>query len=183
MIRSSLVPTASQTAGPFLAIGLRPLERTHLVPEDATDAVVLAGRVLDGAGDPVPDAVVELWQADRGGRLGTGTDDAGMPQWFGRCLTDDGGRYRFVTAKPGALARPAGTEAPHLELLVFARGLLRPVRTRVYFPDEREPNASDPVLSRVPADRRQTLVARQEGDSLVFDIHLQGRDETVFFAC
>jgi protocatechuate 3,4-dioxygenase alpha subunit len=178
-----LTPTASQTAGPFLSIGLRPLERTGVVAAGTPGAVLFRGRVLDGAGAGVPDAAVELWQADAEGRFDTSPSEDGTAPGFGRSLTDAEGRFRFVTVKPGPLAGPFGPEAPRLELLVFARGLLRPVRTRAYFPDEVGPNGSDPVLSRVPAERRETLVARTEGDELVFDIRLQGPGETVFFAC
>lgn len=183
MNHDQLTPTASQTVGPFLSLGFRPLERQELVPVRTPGAVVLAGRVLDGASTAVPDAVVELWQADAAGRIDTDADTDGIARWFGRCMTDAEGRFRFVTMKPGALEAPEGMEAPYLELLVFARGLLRPVRTRAYFPEEEAPNDSDPVLSRVPAERRETLIARREGDELHFDIRLQGPGETVFFAC
>lgn len=183
MSHDRLIPTASQTAGPFLSIGLLPLELTELVPVGTPGAVVVRGRVLDGAGAAVPDAAVELWQADPDGRLDTSPSTDGIARWFGRSLTDADGRFRFVTVKPGPLSGPGGPEAPHLELLVFARGLMRPVRTRAYFPDETGPNGSDPVLSRVSAERRETLVAYAEGDELAFDIRLQGPGETVFFAC
>lgn len=183
MTHDRLVPTASQTAGPFLSIGLLPLERPELVPAGTPGEVVVGGRVLDGAGVGVPDAAVELWQAAADGRIDTTPSTDGVSRWFGRSMTDADGRFRFVTVKPGPLSDTAGPEAPHLELLVFARGLLRPVRTRVYFPDETGPNESDPVLSRVPADRRDTLVARADEAGLVFDIRLQGPGETVFFAC
>ncbi len=153
------------------------------MPEGTRGAFVLRGRVLDGEEAGVPDAVVELWQADPDGSFETGTAADGFARWFGRSLTDAQGCFRFVTVKPGLPTGPSGAEARHLEMLVFARGLLRPVRTRVFFPDETGPNGSDPVLSRVPADRRKTLLARLEGEELVFDVRLQGPDETVFFAC
>ena len=178
------VPTPSQTVGPYLEIGLTPLDRSEVVAPGTPGAVTIAGQVLDGAGRPVPDAVVELWQADPDGRFAGDADGGGFPRWFGRSSTDAEGRYRFVTVKPGPVRLRTGVpQAPHLELLVFARGLLRPVRTRAYFPDEHAANEADPVLLGVPAERRRTLVAVAEGDGLRFDVRLQGSDETVFFAC
>ena len=185
----TLVPTPSQTVGPYLAIGLTPLDRPEVVAPGTPGAVRIEGAVVDGAGRPVPDAVVELWQADPDGRFAGDTDEGGFPRWFGRSSTDADGRYRFVTVKPGPVRLRSGApQAPHLELLVFARGLLRPVRTRAYFPDEEAANETDPVLLGVPAERRRTLVAvaaegEGDGDGLRFDVRLQGPDETVFFAC
>lgn len=178
------VPTPSQTVGPYLSIGITPLDRSEVVAPGTPGAVTIGGQVLDGAGRPVPDAVVELWQADPDGRFVGAADGDGFPQWFGRSSTDGEGRYRFVTVKPGTVRLQSGApQAPHLDLLVFARGLLRPVRTRAYFPDEEAANETDPVLAGVPAERRRTLVAVAEGDGCRFDVHLQGPDETVFFAC
>ena len=164
-----MIPTPSQTAGPFLHIGLLGHFGNRLVDPDAAGAVRVFGTVLDGAGEPVTDALVELWQA--------GPDGGYWPGGFGRSETLDGGRFSFVTVKPGP-----SDEAPHLELSVFARGLLKPVVTRMYFPDELEANAGDPVLAAVEPERRATLVAAAEPDGLRFDIRLQGNDETVFFA-
>lgn len=178
------VPTPSQTVGPYLSLGVAPLERCEVVPPGTPGACTLSGRVLDGAGAPVPDAVVELWQAGPDGSFGAGAGAGGDQPWFGRSLTDAEGRYRFVTVKPGSVPLSTGQlQAPHVELLVFARGLLRHLRTRAYFPDEADANEKDPVLSRVPGDRRHTLVATHAGDGLRFDVRLQGADETVFFAC
>ena len=178
-VAQDLVPTPSQTIGPYLSIGLRPLERSTVVPPGTGGSLTIGGRVLDGAGEPVPDAVVELWQADPDGRFAAGD---GSSSWFGRSLADAAGRFRFCTVKPGRVALPSGAlQAPHLELLVFARGLLRPVRTRMYFPDEAEANDADPVLIGI-ADRRQTLVAVGEDGGLRFDVRLHGATETVFFA-
>ncbi len=161
-------PTPSQTVGPFLQIGLVGRIGAELVPGGP---VRVAGRVLDGAGEPVPDALVEVWQADGGGSYANGL--------FGRCDTPEEGRFEFRTVVPGAV----DGQAPHLEISVFARGLLKRVVTRMYFPGEAEANAADPVLAAIPAERRSTLVARAEPDgSLWFDIRLQGADETVFFA-
>jgi protocatechuate 3,4-dioxygenase alpha subunit len=168
--------TPSQTVGPFFSFGLCARPSSELVDPDAEGAVRIRGRVLDGAGEPVNDALVEIWQADAEGRYGAGFG-------WGRCGTDTEGRYSFVTANPGPVSGPDGrTQAPHLTVLVFARGLLKPVLTRMYFPDEEEANASDPVLSAVPdAAGRATLVAQPDGGGLRFDVRLQGEGQTTFF--
>jgi protocatechuate 3,4-dioxygenase alpha subunit len=174
----TLVPTPSQTAGPFVHIGLTWLCRDCLAPPDADgECVTVEGRVLDGDGQPVTDAFIEIWQADPHGRY----TDAGF-HGFGRVPTDGQGVFRFTTVKPGHVPGPGGSrQAPHLLVAVFARGLLKHVVTRMYFPDE-PGNAADPVLALVPADRRSTLVARARGAGvLAWDIVLQGEDETVFF--
>ena len=155
--------TPSQTVGPYFTLGL--LDANELV----ADGLRITGRVLDGAGEPVPDAVVEIWQADEEGRY---RPDFG----WGRSGCDADGRYSFTTCKPASI----DGQAPHLTMLVFARGLLKPVLTRMYFPDEEEANARDPVLSAV--DDPTTLVARSNADGLEFDVRLQGDGETVFFA-
>jgi protocatechuate 3,4-dioxygenase alpha subunit len=156
--------TPSQTVGPYFALGLLDRRANELVAE----GIRITGRVLDGAGEPVPDAMVEIWQADDDGRY---RPDFG----WGRAGCEGGGRFSFVTRRPG---RVQG-QAPHLSVLVFARGLLKPVWTRMYFPDEEAANATDPVLSAV--DDARTLIARSTEYGLEFDIHLQGEDETVFF--
>lgn len=179
------VATPSQTIGPYLSIGVEPFEHPEVVPPATAGAFELSGRIFDGAGAPVPDAVVELWQADGNGRyVTTPAPDEVAPRW-GRSLTDAGGNYRFVTVEPGPVALGSGeVQAPHAELIVFARGLLRPVRTRVYFPGDGDRRLeADPVLGALPEDRRRTLVAVAHGDELRFDVRLQGPDETVFFAC
>jgi protocatechuate 3,4-dioxygenase, alpha subunit len=185
--------TPSQTVGPFLAIGLPWPDGPFVVPEGTAGAITITGRVLDGAGEPVPDALVETWQAGPDGRFSHPDDPRGAPaepavpfRGFGRCPTAADGSYRIVTLKPGPLPSPGGgTEAPHLDVSVFARGLLDRVVTRIYFPDEVHANAADPVLASIgdPA-RAATLVARAEPGAdgrLRFDIHLQGGHETVFF--
>ena len=161
----SAEPTPSQTVGPYFSLGLFDRAADALVP----GGLRITGRVLDGAGEPVTDATVEIWQADEEGRY---RPDFG----WGRSGCDEDGRYSFVTAKPGSVQG----QAPHLTLLVFARGLLKPVLTRMYFPDEQDANADDPVLGAL-ADG-SSIVARPTDEGLEFDIRLQGEAETVFFA-
>jgi len=184
--------TPSQTVGPFLAIGLPWADGPFVVPEGTPGAITITGRVFDGAGDPVPDALVETWQADPDSRFDYLDDPRGAVtsatpgfRGFGRSATDQDGRYRIVTVRPGSLPCPAGgTEAPHLDVSVFARGLLDRVVTRIYFADETRANAADPVLSAIadPA-RRRTLLAVPGGQAgeFRFDIRLRGERETVFF--
>jgi protocatechuate 3,4-dioxygenase, alpha subunit len=173
--------TGSQTVGPFLSIGLlRELVTPNVVDRDDPGAIVVQGLVLDGAGDPVPDGMVESWQADPSGSYEH--DDGGF-RGFGRSGTVDGGRWELVTVKPGRVPWPdGGLQAPHLVLGVFARGLLKHLVTRMYFPDEVEANATDPVLSRLDERQRDSLVAIPDGDGLRFDIVLQGPRQTTFFA-
>jgi protocatechuate 3,4-dioxygenase, alpha subunit len=168
-------PTPSQTVGPFFSFGLCSDEKAALVPADAPEAIRITGRVLDGEGKPVPDAMVEVWQADVEGRYRA---DFG----WGRSGCDAEGRYSLVICKPGRVPDGnGGLQAPHLSLLVFARGLLKPVHTRLYFPGE-EANADDRVLVAVPDRDRSTLVARAVEGGLEFDISLQGDEQTTFFA-
>ena len=181
-------PTPSQTVGPYLSIGLPWPDGPDVVAEGAPGAFRLHGLVTDGAGDPIPDALVETWQADPAGRFDHPDDPRGpgpVPfRGFGRCPTDDDGRYAIRTVKPGPVpASGGGLEAPHLNVSVFARGLLNRLVTRVYFPDEAPANAADPVLASIadPA-ARERLVAAPEGDRLRFDIRLQGAQETPFLA-
>jgi protocatechuate 3,4-dioxygenase alpha subunit len=143
-------------------------------------AIELTGRLLDGRGEPVVDGLIETWQADPEGRLG---GPAGLFRGFGRCPTDDNGRYRIVTLKPGAVRAEGGQQgAPHVAVSVFARGLLKRVVTRMYFSDEAQANEADPVLRSIDdLAARKTLVATRWGGGYVFDIRLQGEAETVFF--
>lgn len=170
----TVMPTPSQTIGPFFRFGMQWLAGRDEPSASAPGLVSLSGVVFDGDDLPVPDAMVEVYSADPSGEYPAGHGN------FSRCLTDDQGCYQLTLVKPG---RVDDRQAPHLEVSVFARGLLQRLLTRIYFPDEAEANSTDPVLAAVgDADRAATLVARQESDGLQFDIHLQGRRETVFFA-
>jgi protocatechuate 3,4-dioxygenase alpha subunit len=182
------LPTASQTVGPFFHIGLPYPGGAELVAPDAPGAIRLGGTVFDGEGEPVDDALVEVWQADRAGRYHHPEDTRDDPpveggfRGFGRCPTDAGGSYEFVTIKPGPVPAPGGgMQAPHVLVAVFARGLLKHVVTRVYFPDESAANDADPVLGLVEPERRSDLVAVEEAGAYRFDVHLQGDRETPFF--
>ena len=184
--------TPSQTVGPYFAIGLPWQAGPQVVPTGTPGAIRIAGVVYDGAGAPIPDHMIETWQADPDGRFadlhrhGGGSALTGF-RGFGRCGSEDGdGSYEIFTVKPGPTPGPEGTtQAPYLAVSLFARGMLHRVVTRIYFADEPDLNAADPVLSRVPADRRDTLLAQPTDDGYRFDIRLQGRRpeaETVFFA-
>lgn len=184
--------TPSQTVGPFFAFGLLKKGENVLV-SDATkgERVRIEGRVLDGEGQPMPDAMIEIWQANGYGRYNHPEDKQEKPldpsfKGFGRAGTDQNGVYWFETIKPGSVPGPDNSvQAPHLNVIVFARGMLLHAFTRIYFEGEAA-NKSDPVLSRVEDQgRRATLIARREqsGGKILyrFDIRLQGENETVFF--
>ncbi len=160
----SLPKTPSQTVGPYYAIGLCRRVENELVPLNDPAAIRVIGQLLDGEGRPIGDGMIEAWDA-AGGR-------------WGRSGTDADGRFSFVAAKPPALQGAA----PRLDIYVFARGLLKHQLTRMYFPDEPEANASDPVLSSLPEADRAVLVAEQEDGAVRFDIRMQGERQTVFFA-
>jgi protocatechuate 3,4-dioxygenase, alpha subunit len=179
--------TPSQTVGPYYSIGLTWEDGSWVVPEGTPGAFRIRGRVLDGEGELVPDAIVESWQADPEGRYNHPDDPRGAEaagfRGFARAPTIPDGWFEIHTVKPGPVPGPDGTtQAPHLEVSVFARGLLNRVVTRIYFADEGERNAADPVLQRVPEERRGTLLAEPADDGYRFDVHLQGEGETVFFA-
>ena len=165
--------TPGQTVGPFFGYALPYDGGPDLVPPTHPAAVQLTGRVLDGAGDGVPDALLEIWQPDADGRIvrepGSWHRDGFTFTGWGRAATDSTGRYRFTTVRPG------GT-VPFIAMTVFARGLLHRLFTRVYLPG----TAVDTLLAGLPEQRRSTLVAREDGRRLVFDVRLQGPDETVF---
>jgi len=178
----SLQATTSQTVGPYLHIGLTWLIRENLAPAKVKGGrVTITGRVIDGDGKPVNDAVVEIWQADAAGKYGR----KGF-RGFGRSATDDQGRFRFQTIKPGRVPDKDGRlQAPHIAVNIFMRGLLKQLVTRIYFPGEAA-NAQDAVLARVPRERRGTLIAKKvagKSGVLEWNVILQGRDETVFFDC
>lgn len=177
----SLPRTPSQTVGPYLAIALRWADGPFIVPDGTPGAFWLRGRLLDGAGEPVADGLIETWQPDADGRFPSGPDVAPF-RGFGRSATDGDGRWAIHTVKPGRVVDADGRlAAPYLAVAVFARGLLKQAWTRMYFGDEAEANAADPVLALVAAERRHTLVAEPNADGYRLDIRLQGSDETVFF--
>jgi protocatechuate 3,4-dioxygenase, alpha subunit len=186
---TKLIPTPGQTVGPFFALGLdRPewADMTRGNPQG--ERIVIEGQVRDGDGAPVPDAVIELWQANAAGRYNSldddQTDKAIDPNFigFGRASTDGQGRYKVTTVKPGPVpGRGNALQAPHINVAFFARGLLKQLFTRIYFSDSPE-NAADPLLSGIEDDAvRSTLMARRgEGGVYRFDFVLQGKDETAF---
>lgn len=188
MSGTPFVQTPSQTIGPFFHYALPYAAGPDLAAAGVEgERITLEGRVFDGEGAAVQDALIEIWQADAKGRY-RHPDDDGTPRndgfgGFGRTPTDENGRYRFFTIKPGPVPGPNGeTQAPHVNLSVFARGVLKRLVTRLYFDDE-DRNGADPILSLVPEARRPTLIARRAGDgpAYVFDIVLRGENETVFF--
>ena len=204
--------TPWQTVGPFFHYGLpwkggadlvgqsdmgaRPelFPEEHYVLKPSThhgpvtgQVIEVTGRVLDGDGLPIPDALIEIWQADSAGHYSCQHDLPADPVphanfvGFGRAATSDDGLYRFRTIRPGRVAGPGNSlQAPHIAISVFGRGLLRRLTTRLYFDDSPE-NAEDPILALVPTERRRTLIATREGPLWTFDIILQGDNETVFF--
>jgi protocatechuate 3,4-dioxygenase, alpha subunit len=198
--------TPSQTVGPFFAYGLTPNGRCkwdpngsyswketvgdNLVTPDAIgERIRIEGRVLDGDGSPISDAMLEIWQADAQGRYANPRDNRARPntqfKGFGRSATDKDGIYCFDTIKPGLVPGPNGKpQAPHILFGIFSRGMLRQVHTRLYFADEAT-NAADPIVALVPQDRRATLMAYKEMRGTLpvyrFDIRVQGENETVFF--
>ncbi|QPH53645.1 protocatechuate 3,4-dioxygenase subunit alpha [Pontivivens ytuae] len=190
--------SASQTAGPYVHIGCVPSfaglkgrgpDLGAAMVTDATrgERITVEGYVYDGAGAPLRDALLEIWQADADGLYASpaetrGTADPVFTGW-GRQPTDgETGLYRFETIKPGRVPWPDGRmQAPHLSLWLVARGINLGLATRIYFADEAEANAGDPLLARIdPPSRVRTLVAERQGDTYCFNIHLQGPGETVF---
>jgi protocatechuate 3,4-dioxygenase alpha subunit len=181
---TDLGTTPSQTVGPFLSIALPWPDGSDLVADRTAGAVTIGGRVVDGAGEPIPDALIEIWQADPDGRFADPHDPRGSVSYdgfrgFGRCPTDGDGRYWFRTLKPG---RVDDEQAPHIDVTVLARGLLKHLVTRIYFPDESAANAADPTLRDLDEADRAGLTAVPDRDLLRFDIRLQGEGETPFFA-
>jgi protocatechuate 3,4-dioxygenase, alpha subunit len=188
--------TPSATVGPFFKYGLTSdgvyafndaVPRTTVTADAGGERITILGRVIDGDGAGVPDAMVEIWQADATGRYVHPT--LGGPanssfRGFARVDTGKDGGYQISAIKPGAVAGPkASKQAPHMVVALFARGMLRHLYTRIYFADEAAANAADPVLALVPANRRDTLIAKRAADGAYqFDIRIQGDAETVFFA-
>lgn len=190
----------SQTAGPYVHIGLTPnfagiggvfphdLGSAMVNDKTQGERIVVTGRVIDGSGTPLKDALLEIWQADAAGLYNSpsetrGTADPNFSGW-GRCPTGmDDGVYRFETIKPGRVPFPDGRmQAPHITFWIVARGINIGLQTRMYFADEEKANAEDPVLARIEHRVRvATLIAPRDGDAYRFDIHLQGEKETVFF--
>jgi protocatechuate 3,4-dioxygenase alpha subunit len=185
-----LAPTASQTVGPYLHIGLAWLTIDTVAPPTARgEHVIVEGRVLDGDGQPVNDALIEIWQASADGKYAHPDDNQDKPlqpgfRGFGRVPTDQQGRFRFSTIKPGPVPGPDnGNQAPHLLVSVFMRGLLKRLVSRIYFPGDPR-NEDDPVLRLAPADRRHTLIAKPTSEAVLeWNVVLQGEGETVFFDC
>ncbi|MEP7328018.1 MAG: protocatechuate 3,4-dioxygenase subunit alpha [Betaproteobacteria bacterium] len=186
----SLQTTSSQTVGPYLHIGLTWLVNSNLAgPGVAGDKVTIEGRITDGDGNPVNDALVEIWQANAAGRYAHPDDTRDLPledafKGFGRLPTDEEGRFRFTTIKPGRVPGEGGVlQAPHINVTIFMRGMLKHLCSRIYFPDDAA-NGSDPALARVPAARRPTLIAQRSASdpaALMWNVRLQGDGETVFF--
>jgi len=195
--------TPSQTVGPYFAYGLTPHSRCDwkpdnrfdwkqsvgsnlITPDVSGDKIRIEGQILDGDGQPINDAMIEIWQADSQGRYAHPRDTRALPnaafKGHGRSATDKSGVYVFDTVKPGPVPGPNGKpQAPHIMFCIFSRGMLRQVYTRLYFEDEKA-NAEDPILALVPADRRGTLIAKKTGAGAYrFDIRVQGDNETVFF--
>ena len=192
--------TPSQTVGPFYAYCLTPTKyKLHeiftndlIVPGLEGEKIRIEGRVLDGDNAGIPDAMIEIWQADAKGGFAHARGGQGANtgfKGFGRVEPDKEGKYHFITIKPGRVKTPDGKlQAPHIDVAVFARGMLKHLVTRIYFGDE-ESNEADPVLSQVPADRRDSLIAKPQGNGgdkvYRFDIRIQegaeGPPETQFF--
>jgi protocatechuate 3,4-dioxygenase alpha subunit len=194
-IEMTTPPTASQTVGPFFHLGMAYLVRGNFAADGIPgERITIRGKVLDGDGKAVPDAVLEIWQADSAGRYPgeASPQDSAAPRFlgFGRVESDDNGGFSFTTIKPGRVPSPDGSsQAPHIVITLFSRGLLKPLHTRIYFPDE-PGNAEDAVLKLVPQERRSTLVATRSGERgatnvpenrFDWNIVMQGEGETVFF--
>ena len=184
----SLFLTPSQTTGPFVAISFERTVVSDVAPPSVSgERYVIQGRVLDGDGKPVEDAAIETWQANAHGKYAHPEDVREKllePEFkgFGRVLSDKTGAFRLTTIKPGRVEGPGGAlQAPHLVVVIFMRGLLKHLVTRIYFPDD-PANAEDPILALVPAERRSTLIARKVADRVLeWNVVLQGEQETVFF--
>jgi protocatechuate 3,4-dioxygenase, alpha subunit len=177
--RTEHLPTPSQTVGPFFGMALPWPDGPFVVDAESEGAFWVRGKVTDGRGEPIPDALIETWQADPNGQFPDRPDT--VFRGFGRCPTDAAGMYEICTVMPGPVAGVDGSrQAPHINVTVFMRGLLRPVITRIYFPDD-PATESDPLLASIPEANRATMFASRSGDGYRFDIRLQGEGETAFF--
>jgi protocatechuate 3,4-dioxygenase, alpha subunit len=184
--------TTSQTVGPFFSIGMcRSIKDSLAAPDVSGERITIEGHILDGDGKPVPDAILEIWQANSHGKYAHPEDDQDKPlepnfTGYGRIPTNDEGKFRFTTIKPGRVPDPDGNlQAPHMVVSVFARGLLRRLVTRIYFPDD-PANDTDFALKLVDPSRHKTLIAKKQTDgigALAWNVILQGPNETVFFDC
>ncbi|WP_216671040.1 protocatechuate 3,4-dioxygenase subunit alpha [Mangrovicoccus sp. HB161399] len=195
-----LKESPSQTAGPYVHIGCVPtfagvegvypedLGKTMITGDAKGEKITLKGRVIDGSGTPLRDAMIEIWQADANGLFNSpverrGTADPAFTGWGRQGADGDTGVYTFETVKPGRVPFPDGRlQAPHITMWIVARGINIGLMTRCYFEDEAEANAEDPILARVEHKVRiPTLMAKRDGDTYTFDIYLQGDNETIFF--
>lgn len=179
--------TSSQTIGPYLHIGMTWLVEENFAPEGvAGERISISGRMIDGDGAPVTDAMLEIWQANAQGKYAHPEDTRELPiderfTGFGRVYTDENGRFRFNTIRPGRVpAADGGLQAPHLNVTIFMRGMLKQLVTRIYF-DGDAANERDPVLATVSKARVETLVAKRNGNAFEWNVVLQGPGETVFF--
>ncbi len=184
-VETKLIPTSSQTVGPYFRIGMEYLcACAPPVSSETATCITIRGRVLDRDGAPVPDALLEFWSSPANARNSCpDSNPAELSEGFRRAATDPGGGFSVALPRPQPVPLEDGAmQAPHLLVLVFARGLLRNLISRVYLDDE-PGNLADPVLLTIPAQRRPTLIARRDGEnSFRWDVRLQGDDETVFFA-
>lgn len=179
---TQLVPTPGQTVGPFYGYALPFAKDNELLAPNSPGSIRLQGTVYDGAGEPVPDAILEIWQPDAQGqvvqRTGSLVRDGYTFTGWGRAAVGHTGVYTFTTVNPGPTGPGA---APFISLVIFARGLTNRLFTRIYLPEDAEALAKDPLLNSLAAERRQTLIARRDADGgLTFDVRLQGEGETVF---
>lgn len=182
-----LVPTPGQTVGPFYGYALPYEKDNELLAPGSAGSIRLQGTVYDGAGEPIPDAILEIWQPDAEGKIvqrtGSLVRDGYTFTGWGRAAVGHSGVYTFTTVNPGPTGQVPGkpAAAPFISVAVFARGLMNRLFTRVYLPENGEALAADPLLSSLDPDRRNTLIARRDADGgLTWDIRLQGEDETVF---
>ncbi|MGB3414244.1 MAG: protocatechuate 3,4-dioxygenase subunit alpha [Microbacteriaceae bacterium] len=183
--KNELVPTAGQTVGPFFHYGM-PYELGEQVsPLHNPHTIVLSGYVTDGAGNPIPDCQLEIWQPNHEGSIpqirGSLHRDQEHFTGFGRTATDDDGLYRFFTQNPGAVADTTGNSAPFISVIVFARGLLNKLHTRIYLPEDELALAADDLLKTLTVEERASLIAQRTPEgNLRHDIRLQGEQETIF---